>query len=155
MTVPAPNARRSKLVVAFAIIYLVWGSTYLVTKIGVGHLPPLTFAAARFVSGGVLLLIVARLLALRRGQALMPKITGSDARALLMIGFFAVFVSNGTGVWGLQYIPSNLAALLNVSASFWIPLLGLFGARAQPISLRIGCGLAIGFAGTALSLIHI
>lgn len=150
MTAAAPSARRTKLVVAFAIIYLVWGSTYLATKIGVGHLPPLTFAAARFVSGGVLLFVVARWLALRRGQPLVPTITGSDAQALLAVGFFAVFVSNGTGVWGLQYIPSNLAALLNVSASFWIPLLGLFGARAQSISLRVGAGLVIGFTGTTL-----
>jgi len=150
VTVTAPNARRTKLVVAFAIIYLVWGSTYLVTKIGVGHLPPLTFAAARFVSGGLLLLGVARRLAVRRGQALWPTITLVDARALLAIGFFGVFVANGIGVWGLQYIPSNLAALLNVSASFWIPLLGLFGARATSISLRIGVGLVIGFAGTML-----
>ena len=150
MTVAAPNARRTKLVVAFAIIYLVWGSTYLVTKIGVGHLPPLTFAAARFVSGGLLLLVVARWLALRRGQALWPTITLVDARALLAVGFFGVFIANGTGVWGLQFIPSNLAALLNVSASFWIPLLGLFGARATSISLRIGVGLVIGFAGTVL-----
>lgn len=150
MTDNAPNARRTKLVVAFAIIYLVWGSTYLVTKIGVGHVPPLTFAAARFVSGGLLLLAVARLLAVRRGQTLLPKLTRVDARLLLTVGFFAVFVSNGTAVWGLQFIPSNLAALLNVSASFWIPLLGLFGTRAQPISMRIGTGLVIGFAGTVL-----
>ena len=150
MTVSAPSARRTKLVVAFAIIYLVWGSTYLATKIGVGHLPPLTFAAARFLSGGVLLFVVARFLALRRGEAFMPKITAADARALLAIGFFAVFMSNGAAVWGLQYIPSNLAALLNVSASFWIPLLGLFGTRAQPISLRVATGLVIGFIGTLL-----
>lgn len=150
MTVTTPNARRTKLVVAFAIIYLVWGSTYLVTKIGVGHLPPLTFAAARFVSGGLLLLALARWLALRRGQRLLPNLTIVDVRLLLAVGFFGVFIANGTAVWSLQYIPSNLAALLNVSASFWIPLLGLFGARAASISLRIGAGLVIGFAGTVL-----
>ena len=146
----AAAARRTKLLVSFAIVYLVWGSTYLATKIGVGHLPPFTFATVRFLSGGLLLLAVARLLAVRRGESVLPKISVSDLRKLILVGLLAVFISNGTAVWGLQHLPSNLAALLNVSASFWIPILGLFGARAQPISLRVGIGLVIGFSGTTL-----
>ena len=61
---PDPGHRqRAKLVAAFAVIYLVWGSTFLVTRIGVLRMPPLLFAAARFVLAGTLL--VAAALALR------------------------------------------------------------------------------------------
>jgi drug/metabolite transporter (DMT)-like permease len=144
------TSRRTKVVVSFAIIYLVWGSTYLVTKIGVGHLPPFTFGAARFVSGGLLLFLVARLVARRSGAPLLPVVSPTEWRHLACVGFLSVFASNGTGVWSLQYVPSNLAALLNVSASFWIPLLGMFGARSQSLGTRVASGLAIGFAGTAL-----
>jgi drug/metabolite transporter (DMT)-like permease len=146
----ATSSRRTKLLVSFAIVYVVWGSTYLVTKIGVGRLPPFSFAAVRFISGGLLLLAVARWLAHRRGERWWPAISGTEWRALGIVGFCAVFVSNGCAVWGLQYVPSNLAALLNVSASFWIPLLGMFGARAQSIPRRIAAGLVAGFAGTTL-----
>jgi len=136
--------------VSFAIVYLVWGSTYVVTKIGVDRLPPFSFAAVRFLIGGALLWFVARLLARSHGLPRLPAIPKQEWRGLLIVGFFTVFVSNGAAVWSLQYIPSNLAALLNVTSSFWIPILGMFGARAQPISGRVAIGLVTGFAGTVL-----
>jgi drug/metabolite transporter (DMT)-like permease len=144
------SSRKTKVLVSFAIVYLVWGSTYVVTKIGVDRLPPFSFAAVRFLIGGALLYLVARLLARSRGLPLMPIVPVSEWRGLIVVGFFAVFVSNGAAVWGLQYIPSNLAALLNVTSSFWIPILGMFGARAQSISARVALGLVTGFAGTVL-----
>jgi drug/metabolite transporter (DMT)-like permease len=144
------RSRRTKVFVSFAIVYLVWGSTYVVTKIGVDRLPPFLFAAVRFLIGGALLWFVARLLARSRGLPMMPIIPRQEWRGLIVVGFFAVFVSNGAAVWGLQHIPSNLAALLNVTSSFWIPILGMFGARAQPINGRVATGLITGFAGTVL-----
>lgn len=146
----AAASRRTKVLLSFAIVYLVWGSTYVVTKIGVDRLPPFLFAAVRFLIGGALLWFVARLIARRRGLPWMPAISRDEWRVLMIVGFFSVFVSNGAAVWGLQYIPSNLAALLNVTSSFWIPILGMFGARAHGISPRVAVGLVTGFAGTLL-----
>lgn len=150
MTDSLASSRQTKVLISFAIVYLVWGSTYVVTKIGVNLLPPFLFAAVRFLIGGALLWVVARLLASRRGLPLMPTIPMKEWRGLVVVGFFSVFVSNGAAVWGLQVIPSNLAALLNVTSSFWIPILGMFGARAQSISGRVAIGLVTGFAGTVL-----
>jgi len=143
-------SRTTKVLLSFAIVYLVWGSTYVVTKIGVARLPPFSFAAVRFLIGGALLWFVARLLTRSRGLPLMPTVPKQEWRGLIVVGFFAVFISNGAAVWALQYIPSNLTALLNVTSSFWIPILGMFGARAQPISGRVAAGLITGFAGTVL-----
>lgn len=143
------SSRRTKLLLSFAIVYLVWGSSYLVTKIGVGRLPPFSFGAVRFIAGGLLLFTVARWLASRQGARWLPAVSPTDWRTLATVGVCTVFISNGCAVWSLQYVPSNLAALLNVSVSFWIPLLGMFGARAQPIPTRVATGLVAGFAGTS------
>ena len=150
MTDTAAASRRTKVLVSFAIVYLVWGSTYVVTKIGVGRLPPFMFAAVRFLIGGALLWVVARTMAHRRGLPWVPVIASKEWRVLAIVAFFSVFVSNGAAVWGLQHIPSNLAALLNVTSSFWIPILGMFGARAHAVSRRVAVGLIIGFGGTVL-----
>ncbi|MEY3137515.1 MAG: hypothetical protein RL580_1247, partial [Pseudomonadota bacterium] len=56
---PASLSRRAKLLLSFAIVYLVWGSSYLVTKLGVMALPPFLFGAVRFITGGLLLFTVA------------------------------------------------------------------------------------------------
>lgn len=61
------GSRRATIVTCFAIVYLVWGSTYLVTKIGVTSLPPFLFGAARFIVSGVLLGLVAVWFQRRRG----------------------------------------------------------------------------------------
>ena len=140
---------RAKLLFSFATIYLVWGSTYLTTKLGVAELPPFLFGAVRFITGGLLLYALAWWLAARKERA-RPRPLAQDWRNLALVGSLAVLVSNGGNIWGLQYVPSNQAALLNVSAAFWIPLFGLFGRRAQSVSLRVTAGLAIGSFGTVL-----
>lgn len=143
------SSRRLTLVACFATIYLVWGSTYLTTKIGVATLPPFLFGGVRFLLGGALLLAVAQLRARSRGRTL-SRPTPIEWRHLAIVGLCTVFVSNSGNIWGLQYVPSNLAALLNVSSSFWIPILGLFGARAHAIGWRSGIGLLVGIIGTLL-----
>lgn len=142
-------SHRTKLLLSFAIVYLVWGSSYLVTKIGVDRLPPFAFAACRFLAGGLLLLCVARWLARQRGERWWPAASPTEWRTLAVVGVCTVFISNGSAVWALQHLPSNLAALLNVSVSFWIPLLGMFGARAQSIPPRVAAGLIAGFVGVS------
>lgn len=148
MTPPDPKFR-AKLLFSFATVYLVWGSTYLTTKLGVAELPPFLFGAVRFITGGLLLYAMAWWLAAREARP-QPRPLASDWRNLALVGSLAVLVSNGGNIWGLQYVPSNQAALLNVSAAFWIPLFGLFGRRAQKIPLQVAIGLAVGFVGTVL-----
>ena len=140
---------RSRVLFAYAVLYLVWGSTYLTTKIGVRTLPPFMFGGVRFLVGGLLLYGLVWMLRARRGEP-PPKPTRSDWRHLTIVGFVGVFASNGGNVWGVQHLASNQAALLNVSATFWIALLGTFGKRAHPLSSRAALGLAVGFLGTAL-----
>jgi drug/metabolite transporter (DMT)-like permease len=135
---------RLRLLVAFAFIYLFWGSSYLASRVGVLHLPPLLFAGVRFTLAGLVMLLVARLLR----ERVRPR--GREWRDLAVLALFAFVISNGLSIWALQWLPSNQTALLNVSAPLWIVLLGAFGARGHRPAARETAGLLLGFLGTAL-----
>lgn len=134
----------ARLVLCFATVYLVWGSSFLMVRIGVQDLPPLLFSAGRCVIAGVLLLAVARW----RGEAL-----PGTWREWRLMAFFAVTMivfSNGPVTYALQYLPSNEVALLNASIALWIAWLGTLGPKGQPLALRSWIGLAFGFVGVGL-----
>ena len=134
--------------VCLGTVYLVWGSSFLFSKIAVNNLPVALFAAIRFLTAGTLIALVARFW---RGNAFPTRPT--QWRQVLVAGFFMVFASNGLNMWALHYLPTNQSALLNGTAAFWIAGLGVFGRRGHPLSrLAIGAML-LGFAGTALILI--
>jgi len=135
---------RRRLIAGFAAIYLVWGSSYLASRIGVQRLPPLLFAGVRFTCAGLVMLGVAHLLRQRVRPA------GREWRDLMVLALCAFVVSNGLSIWALQWLPSNQVALLNVSAPLWIVLLGSLGSRGHRPGPRETIGLLLGFIGTAL-----
>ena len=138
----------AKLVLALATIYLVWGSSFLFTKIAVTNLPPGLFSGIRFVAAGALLALIARVC---NGSA-WPRCR-IEWRHVIVTGFFMVFVSNGLNTWAMRYLPTNQAALLNGTAAFWIAGLGVFGRRGHALTGWAILGLVIGFLGAALMLI--
>lgn len=140
-------SRRTKLVLSLGVLYLFWGGSYLVTSIGVQSLPPFLMGAVRFTFSGLALFALARLFGEDR-----PQLNVTEWRHLAITGFLTVLVSNGLNVWSLQWLPSNQAALLNVSSAFWITILGTLGRRGHPITTLVGTGLAIGAVGVALIL---
>jgi len=133
---------------ALGTIYLVWGSSFLFTKIAVSNLPPALFSGIRFVTAGVLLALIARIW---NGSA-WPTLR-IEWRHVIVTGFFMVFVSNGLNTWSMRYLASNQSALLNGTAAFWIAGLGVFGRRGHPLTRWAVLGLIIGFLGAALMLI--
>jgi drug/metabolite transporter (DMT)-like permease len=135
---------RAKLYGSFAVVYLVWGSSFLVSHIGVHALPPLLFSSGRSLIAGVLLLAVARY----RGESL-PR----SGREWALVGFFAltmIVFSNGPVMHALQHLPSNEVALLNASIALWIAGFGTLGPKGQPLRLRSWLGLLLGFGGVAM-----
>jgi len=140
---PAARQRRM-LVLCLAAVYLIWGTSYLATRVGVLHLPPLLFGGARFLIAGVVLTGIA----LWRGFR--PDQLAGQWRHLLVMSFMGIAICNGPQVWAMQWVPSGTSALLNASCALWIVLFGLFGARAHRPGAREMVGLAIGFIGTAL-----
>ena len=140
--------RSAKLALCLAAVYLIWGSTFVVTKVAVTHLPIALYSAARFLTAGTVLALLARVWRRDKWPRRM-----ADWRHALVTGFFMVFLSNGSNAWAMQFIPTNESALLNGTAAFWIAGLGVFGPRGHPLTRWAIVGLSIGFAGTTLMLI--
>ncbi len=138
----------AKLVLALSTIYLVWGSSFLFTKIAVTHLPPALFSGIRFVTAGTLLALIARFWG---GSPFPHRLI--EWRHVVIAGFFMVFISNGLNTWAMRYLPSNQSALLNGTAAFWIAGLGVFGRRGHALTRWSVLGLVTGFSGAALMLI--
>jgi drug/metabolite transporter (DMT)-like permease len=137
-------SRKTRLVVCFAIVYLVWGSSYLATSIGVHELPPRLFAGIRFFLAGALL--IGLTLALGRRA----RLERGELRQVLVMAFCSILLSSGINNWALQWVDSGIAAILNASTALWIALLGTLGARAQSLTARVVGGLVLGFAGVAI-----
>jgi drug/metabolite transporter (DMT)-like permease len=138
----------AKLALALGTIYVVWGSSFLFTKIAVSHLPPVLFGGIRFTTAGVLLALIAKMWS---GDAYPQRLI--EWRHVAVAGFFMVFVSNGLNTWAMRYLPTNQSALLNGTSAFWIAGLGVFGRRGHPLTRWAVLGLTIGFLGAALMLI--
>lgn len=141
MSEPADPAR-SKRILCLAAVWLIWGSSYLATRIGVTHLPPLLFAGIRFTVSGLLLAAFAL------GRGFDPRALRTEWRHVVVLGVVGVALVNGLQVWAMQWVPSSTGALLNASCAFWIVLFGLFGRRAHRPSVLAWSGIAVGFAGT-------
>lgn len=137
---------RLKAAIAFAVLYLVWGSTYLAIRVGVQQLPPALFAGVRFVIAGLLLAAYARL----RGQAFPDSRREWTTHAV--IGLMLIAVANGLVVWGEQWVASNVAALIVASVALWIALLGTLGRHGETLSRTTVFGLGLGFAGVVVLL---
>lgn len=135
---------RARLYACFALVYLVWGSSFLIVRIGVTDLPPLLFASLRSLIGGLLLLAFA----MHRGNRL-PR----TLHEWLQIAFFSLVLiafSSGSTTYALKHIASNEVALLNASMALWIAGLGTLGVQGQKLSVPSLIGLCIGFVGVAL-----
>lgn len=140
---PKGQPPKSKLLLAFAAVYVLWGSTYLAIRFGVETIPPFMMAGMRFAVAGLLLYAWARL----RGA---PRPSGKEWRSAAVIGLLLLFVANGGVTWAEQRVPSGIAALLAATVPLWIVILDWTlhgGARPRP---GVAAGLTVGFAGVLM-----
>ncbi len=138
---------RWKVIIAFAAVYIIWGSTYLAIRVGVQHLPPALFAGSRFVVAGILLALYARL----RGQKFPVHLR--EWRTIAVTALFMLVGANGLVVWGEQWVPSNQAALIVATTALWLAGFGTLGSHGQKLSPQTVLGLTIGFFGAAMLLL--
>lgn len=139
-------APRSRIATALTIIYLVWGSSYIATKVMVTDVPPLAAAGLRFTCAGILLTAFSWW---RYGA---PVLTRREVRHILLMGLLAVMFSNACHVIAMQFVQSNTAALLNATPALWIAWLGTFGPRRRPLTRTQQLGLAVGLFGVLMIL---
>lgn len=139
---PFAWSHRVKLIVAFATLYIVWGSTYLGIRVGLeADLPPTLFAGWRLVPAGLLLLGLARL----RGTSL--RIRFDQYRMVATIGLFLLVGGMYFTFLAEQTIPSGLAALIVALLPLWVALAESLVPGMERPTARGYAGLIIGFAG--------
>jgi drug/metabolite transporter (DMT)-like permease len=137
------NASRGRVLVAFAAVYVIWGSTYLAIRVAIETLPPLLMAGTRFVLAGSLLYAWMRL----RGAAPPQR---AHWRSAAVVGGFLLLGGNGGVVWAEQRVPSGLTALLVATVPLWMALLGWWLGHERRPNRRVTAGLFLGLLGVGL-----
>ncbi|MDE3126304.1 MAG: EamA family transporter [Bacteroidota bacterium] len=134
---------KTKAYIAFTATSVLWGSTWVMSKVGVKGLPGLQLSAVRqFIAGTIILAYF-----LMRGEKL-P--TLRQLALMAGIGFFTFFLSNGLSTWSVAYISSGLAALIAALYPLFVVLLELFINKNNKPSALTFFGLALGFGGILL-----
>ena len=143
MAANAPSADSTVLYLAYAAVYLIWGSTFFAIRIGIESMPPLLLPALRHFSVGVVFYPIFRYLS-------KEKPTLFQWRTAIVTGCLLLFMGNGTVSWAEKIVPSGIAALLVATVSLWMVLIDwLRPGGSRPVT-RVLAGLLLGFAGLAL-----
>jgi drug/metabolite transporter (DMT)-like permease len=137
-----------KLIVAFAVLYVVWGSTYLGIRIGLdAALPPALFAGTRLTTAAIILLAFARM----RGTSL--RIPWRDFRIVSTVGLFLLVGGMYFTFLAERSIPSGLAALIVALLPLWTALAEYLLPGMERPSARGVLGLVVGFSGLGILMV--
>lgn len=140
-----PNASgvSKRIAFALAIVYVVWGSTYLAMRIAVRELPPFTMGGVRFILAGSLMIATSFF----RGQPLPTKVQWWNASK---VGFFLFVCSNGAVATAQRSVSSSLAAIVVATTPIAALLIGAaWKGTARPVA-REWFGVLVGLSGVAL-----
>jgi drug/metabolite transporter (DMT)-like permease len=136
-------ANASLVLLAYAAVYLIWGSTFFAIRVAIESIPPLLLPALRHLSVGIVFYPI-----FRYTSAEKPNLF--QWRTAIVTGCLLLFVGNGAVSWAEKIVPSGIAALLVATVSLWMVLADWLrpgGVRPVP---RVLIGLLLGFAGLAL-----
>jgi drug/metabolite transporter (DMT)-like permease len=136
-----------KTLLAFGIIYFVWGSTFLAIRIGVQVVPPLLFAAMRFSIAGIILYGWT----FARGER--PP-TRREWRSVLVLALLIFLVDYGLLFWAEQRVPSGICAVMLATIPVFMALSEIIFLRTQKLTVRLAVALLIGIAGVAILMSH-
>jgi len=136
---------RGKPLIAYLVVCVFWGSTYLAIRVGVGVLPPFLFAGLRFLVAGVVLLGIALALGDR-----LPR-RAVDWRTSAIVGLFLLSGGNAFVVWAEQFTASGIASIFVVTVALWMAFFdAIIPGGSGDLRWRVVAGLLLGFGGTAL-----
>jgi len=141
MTVSRPVAW--KIFLAFAIIYLVWGSTYLAIRVGVREMPPFLMAGLRFTAAGLVLYAWMRISGVGSPS-------WREWKAATVLGTLMFLIDYACLFWAEQRVPSGIAAVILAAIPVCITLLEIIFLRTQKLTIRLALGLLVGIVGVAV-----
>jgi len=146
MDAPA-QPRAWKVLLAFAIIYFVWGSTFLAIRVGVREVPPFLLAGMRFLVAGIVLYGWMR----GRGTP-SPTLRQWGSASFLAILIFVL--DYGLLFWAERRVPSGIAAVMMATIPVFMALAEIAFLRTQRLTLRLGLALLVGMAGVGVLVGH-
>ncbi len=136
-----------KTLLAFAIIYFVWGSTFLAIRVGVHEVPPLILAAMRFSVAGLVLYVWM----LVRGER---SPSWREWRSAALLGTVIFVFDYGLLFWAEQRVPSGIAAVMLATIPAFMALSEIVFLRTQRLTFRLVLALLIGIGGVAVLMNH-
>ena len=139
--------RTWKVLLAFAIIYFVWGSTFQAIRVGVREVPPFLLAGMRFLVAGIVLYGWMRL----RGA---PAPTAREWGAASLLAILIFLLDYGLLFWAERRVPSGIAAVMMATIPVFMALAEIIFLRTQRLTLRLGLALSTGLAGVAVLVGH-
>jgi drug/metabolite transporter (DMT)-like permease len=134
---------RWKTLIAFAIIYFVWGSTFYAIRVGVHEVPPLLLAAVRFTLAGAVLFAWA----VAQGERL-PHRREWVSTAIVAVLIFVI--DYGILFWAEERVPSGTAAVILATIPAFMAVSEIIFLRTERLTFRLGCALLIGLAGVVV-----
>lgn len=134
---------RIAVIVAYFLIYVVWGSTYYFIGVCLRDFPPFVLGTLRFVVAGTILLVACKV----RGELLFRR--GLILKAAVC-GIILLFVDQGVIMFAQRYVSSSLVAIMASSTAVWIMLLDVPQWRRNFRSVSTVSGIVLGFIGVAM-----
>lgn len=128
---------------AFGIIYFVWGSTFLAIRVGVREVPPFLLAAMRFFVAGLVLYIWTVV----RGER---SPSGRQWISAIFLALLIFVLDYGLLFWAEQRVPSGIAAVMLATIPVFMTLSEIVILRTQRLTIRLTCALLIGIGGVAV-----
>lgn len=142
-----PRASTVRLALAWAAVYLIWGSTYLGIRLAIASIPPFLMAGSRHLLAGLILYGWSRL---RQGA---PSPSRPDWFRAAGLGVLMLVTANGATTWAEQLVPSGLTALIVCTSALWLVLLNWLWLGAPRPGARTVAGIVAGFGGVALLVV--
>lgn len=131
------------VVLSFAAVYIIWGSTYFFIELTVRFLPPAVLGAVRFFASGIIMLIGVAI----RGEKIWDR---SIIIPSIICGVFMLFLGNGSVIWAEQYLHSSFVAIFLASAPLWFLLLDKINWRQNFSNKYTLLGVFVGLIGVII-----
>lgn len=130
----------TKVIAAFAVVYIVWGSTYFFIQLAIHEIPVAIMGIIRFVAAGAIMIgwSIAQKEKIFRWKEILPA---------MFTGCLLLFIGNGAVAWSEQFIASSLVAVFIASSPMWFVLLDYRQWRVNFSSAPTIIGLLLGFTG--------
>jgi drug/metabolite transporter (DMT)-like permease len=131
------------VILAFAIVYIVWGSTYFAIQKALHDFPPFLLGALRFIAAGLLMMVWCVI----SGEKVFSM---NNMKPAIITGLLLLFIGNGVVIWVEQFLPSAMVAIMLSSSPIWFVLLDKPKWQENLHNKSTIIGLVIGFGGVVL-----